>query len=317
MGVARFDRRFGDSEYLFYEMLKQRMKAMKPKQRQKKVVVPLEYYPSAIERTYSKQVVAWMKKMVEFVDARIDSDLETWIKGYEAIVKKDSFSDDIEGFEEEFSGEFDNEVDEEAAMEYITAIGNDVSDFQEKQWQRQVLAVLGTSFIVSESWEPEIIKNWSKTNYSLIKKLSNEHISRINYAVSNGIQSGKGVKEIKIDIQKINKEISGYRAQLIAQDQVGKLKSMIAKRRQKEIGLDLYAWVTAGDERVRKSHSSLDGMICKWEDSTVYSSDGIDFTERSGGMTKAEPGMDVRCRCNATPYFDELIEQINQELGAA
>ena len=342
----RFDKRFGDSEYLFREMLKQHRLNMTPRQREKKVTVPREFYPSAIERKYSKQVVSWMKELSSFIENTIELNLQNWVDDYDSIVrvdslenytervdsfcekievwhddlntesffKTDAYTDELDVFETDYNEEFNRVVDEQSSKEYITGIGYDIGDFQEKQWQKQVAAVLGAAFIVAEPWESELVKNWANTNYGLIKKLSREQIGKINFAVSNGIQTGQSVKDIKAEIRKINKNISGARAQLIAQDQTGKLKTLFSKRRQEEVGIDLYVWVTAGDERVRKLHISLDGLICKWEDSSVYSTDGKDFNSRTGGMTKAMVGQDVRCRCNGSPYFDELFNIIDAQI---
>lgn len=354
----RFDKRFGDSEYLFREMVKQHRLNMTPRQREKKILIPREFYPSAIERKYSKQVVSWMKELSSFIDDTIELNLQKWVDDYDSIVRVDSlenytvfengynervdsfcekiegwyddslrtdsntesffitdaYTDDLDVFEADYNEEFNRVVDEQSSKEYITGIGYDVGDFQEKQWQKQVAAVLGAAFIVAESWESELVKNWANTNYGLIKKLSREQIGKVNFAVSNGVQTGQSVKDIKAEILKINKNISGARAQLIAQDQTGKLKTLFSKRRQEEVGIDLYVWVTAGDERVRKLHISLDGLICKWEDSSVYSTDGIDFNSRTGGMTKAMVGQDVRCRCGGSPAFPVLVAIIDAEI---
>ena len=303
----RFDQRIGDNEYLFREMLKQHRAKMTPRERQKKVKIPREFYPTATERRYAKQARAWFNDMVDFVNFTLDAKLQGWIDEYNGIVKKDAYTNELETFENDYEKEFERVMPESGTKNYITNTGYDVSDYQENQWQKQVAAVLGTSFLVSEPWETEVVKNWANTNYGLFKKLSREHISKINFAVSNGIQTSQSINDIKREVRKINKNISGPRAQLIARDQVGKLRGLLAKRRQNEVGVDMYIWITAGDERVRKTHRSLDGKICQWEDSTVYSEDGIDFRGRTGGMTKAEPGQDVRCFLGETSFVSNIL----------
>jgi hypothetical protein len=53
-----------------------------------------------------------------------------------------------------------------------------------------------------------------------------------------------------------------------------KYEALENKKRMQEAGLKLYEWSTCNDERVRPSHTLMEGKICKRADPTVYSTDG-------------------------------------------
>jgi hypothetical protein len=74
------------------------------------------------------------------------------------------------------------------------------------------------------------------------------------------------------------------------------------------VGLTMYVWETSGDERVRPSHEMMDGGLCRWDDSTVYSQDGgKTWTSRPYGAVLLHPGQDFQCRCTALSYWQELV----------
>ena len=98
------------------------------------------------------------------------------------------------------------------------------------------------------------------------------------------------------------------RAKLIARDQVSKLNGEIAQLRQRNIGIERYYWRTMTDERVRPEHQSMDGLMCRWDDPSVYSADkGKTWKPRTGDMVRLHPSEDYQCRCYADPVFDELL----------
>lgn len=83
------------------------------------------------------------------------------------------------------------------------------------------------------------------------------------------------------------------RAALIGRDQVGKLNGRISEYEQRQLGIEEYIWVTAGDERVRASHRALNGHKFKWSDPPP----------------EGNPGYPIQCRCIADPIID--MDKIN------
>ena len=120
----------------------------------------------------------------------------------------------------------------------------------------------------------------------------------------------------------VDLRLAGSRARLIARDQVGKLNARLTKQRMEDIDVNLYEWRTAGDERVRSTHSPLNRKICSWEDNTVYA-DSVEeavngeWKQRSDiGAFEGIPGEDIQCRCTGTPVFAELNQEIDEDLEA-
>jgi SPP1 gp7 family putative phage head morphogenesis protein len=89
-------------------------------------------------------------------------------------------------------------------------------------------------------------------------------------------------------------DVSDSRAKLIARDQVAKLTGELTKERQLDMGVTGYIWRTVGDERVRDSHSEVDGKFFTW-DNPPFETDGN------------HPGEDYQCRCWAEPVLPEFV----------
>jgi SPP1 gp7 family putative phage head morphogenesis protein len=56
------------------------------------------------------------------------------------------------------------------------------------------------------------------------------------------------------------------RARLIARTEISKASSALTQARSEELGLDWYEWMTSEDERVRKSHRKIQGVLVRFDD---------------------------------------------------
>lgn len=121
--------------------------------------------------------------------------------------------------------------------------------------------------------------------------------------------------------QQIREEfkVSDGRAKVLARDQTSKMNTSLTAIRQRKLGIDTYIWKTARDERVvgrpggvypkisklHRNHWMMQGLLCKWEDASVYSDDnGKTWKKRLPEMPQNHPGEDIMCRCRAAPYID-------------
>jgi hypothetical protein len=60
----------------------------------------------------------------------------------------------------------------------------------------------------------------------------------------------------------------------------------------------------------------IDGALCRWEDSTVFSQDGgKTWINRPSGAVLLHPGMDYQCRCTAIAYWDELVGEADAKIA--
>lgn len=122
-------------------------------------------------------------------------------------------------------------------------------------------------------------------NTSLIKSLSQDTVKRIEQAVLAAKLDGRSARDLRKELQK-QFGIVSRRADLIAQDQMAKLTADLNERRQQQVGVKEYDWLTSHDERVRPLHKSLDGTRYQWGKPT-------------GAEDGLPPGKPIRCRCVA------------------
>ena len=163
-------------------------------------------------------------------------------------------------------------------------------------------------------------------NATLIKSIPEEFIKNIETIVYNGITSGERYETIAKKISGV-KDISSVfgkldnRVKVIARNEVATINSQINQKRLQSLGLDLYIWRTADDERVRGNpggkypnarprHDTMEGKICKWNDATVYADSIKDAKEgkwkkrSSIGGPNQHPGEPIACRCYAEPIIE-------------
>lgn len=169
--------------------------------------------------------------------------------------------------------------------------------------------------ILNEGNLQEILNLQIANQVNLIKSIPQEFFKQIEVIISNGLSQGlryeaiakeiKGVKGISSTFGKLDKRVA-----FIARNEVENINGTINRVRQTSAGIEFYEWQTAGDERVRVNHKSLDGKICKWNDATVYA-DSIEDAKAgkwkkrgSIGAVEKHPAMDYNCRCNALAVLD-------------
>lgn len=155
---------------------------------------------------------------------------------------------------------------------------------------------------------------------SLIKSIPGQYLGQIAKAVTENyagipLPDDRSLLQQIIEIGKVSKN----RAQLIARDQTSKLTATVNQTRQTSIGISMYIWHNMQDNRVvgkpgglypkgNKAHGNhwiMEGMYCKWNDPTVYSTDkGKKWKKRTTEMPRLPPSMEIQCRCFAEPVID-------------
>lgn len=287
-------------------------------------------YPYAIEETYAKEISAFQQKIVDLAISRLSVVIPK-------LYRKDALREDADTDELE---QILTELEQQLAIVYGTtyvssgALGQilehtaeKIFGFENLQYLKITKVMTGMPLNMSgASWWPAMRANWESANFNLIKNLSKEYIQKLNVTLLNGFQSGWGMEEMKSAIQELSDKITGYRAELIAKDQVGKLSSFIAEFQDRSMGLLSYIFQTLRDERVRgnplgrypkaiPSHYAIDYKICRWDDPTVFSEDGgKTWIPRTGTMPLTHPGRAVLCRCQASPYAGLFLSDIDREI---
>ena len=94
--------------------------------------------------------------------------------------------------------------------------------------------------------------------------------------------------------------VARSRARLIARTEVSKASTALTRARSEEMGLEWYVWESSQDERTRRSHRKMQGILCRFDnppDPEVLAG------EKSQGHYNA--GDIYNCRCYPAPLVSE------------
>lgn len=109
------------------------------------------------------------------------------------------------------------------------------------------------------------------------------------------------------EINTINTKYTKNKSKFIARNETGNLNGAIQRTQMEGAGFRYYKWMCMLDGVTRDTHRSMNGLVCDWEDDTVYSDDGgKTWKKRTGSMFIGQPGQDYNCRCTAIPFDPEL-----------
>ena len=133
---------------------------------------------------------------------------------------------------------------------------------------------------------------WHDQNVNLITTMGHESLGRLRDAGVQNIGDRQAWRRL------LSKEVvrSKKHARLIARDQTSKAIGQLTRVRHEQAGLTHYIWRTSGDERVRPSHSDLDGTVQEWQ--------------KPPGI--GHPGDDIQCRCVAEPVLPQDVPGVAQ-----
>jgi len=134
--------------------------------------------------------------------------------------------------------------------------------------------------ILQEGNVAEVVKAQSAKSIGQIKGVSDDFMKEVERIVYSGVAEGKRFETIAKEISGVSGEkASTFRklnnkVKLIARNEVGNISAAINKKRNEELGIETYEWLTSKDERVRDSHKVMEGLTCKWSDASVYLKNG-------------------------------------------
>lgn len=300
-------------------LLKARRRKMTASERGRRKKPVRWIYPWAVEHHYGAAYRAWVHPVREYVHEYIKKHHEAILQGDSAgqVVRRDavagkSFKLMVESCDNWISAyvpEGDDGKAQSTIYRGLGSIADSAFDFNGSQYDKSVKSVQ-VEFPSDESWWPEARRMWQDTNYDIVRNDLRKYVSDINAATEQAVTNGWSVKILSEKIQGLDDKISRGRANFIARDQIGKLNGTVTQKRMQDIGLSMYVWSTSGDERVRESHSVMEGLLCRWDDASVYSEDGgKTWQPRPAGAVLMHPGMDYQCRCCALAWFNELIDE--------
>lgn len=269
--------------------------------------------PRAIERRYQAEMRALTDDLVREVKARLIDELPRLAQERDATrTRLDAWDEDVARLIESLT--VFGRSRSERIINDLRDKANKIEGFNKKGMNRAIRAVIGVDLFGGvDGGDLEIaMRSWARENAQLIKGVTDKTMSDIEGITQRGLRSGAGPREITKDIQKALGK-SKNNAKLIARDQVSKLNGQLTKQRNESLGIERYIWSTSQDERVRSSHSVMNGKLCRWDDASLYSDDGgKTWLQRSSiGGYIGHPGSDFQCRCVSSPVLDDVLASLD------
>lgn len=263
-------------------------------------------YPLGLERAYAKEIVAHTKSLFSVVRSFVPKMVGLLST---SVIAFDDTEDELSRLMREIA----------AAVESLPSMENQVSkmyDAVRKRASDEITAVFMSVFgavpyVTSEPFRKDdetqdMLRNaeqfeqlkrlWVQENLDLIKSIDAETLRKVRETMTDMIIGTVDMAELNKTLIEALKHMEGVeerRAAMIGRDQVGKLNGRLSEYQQRQLGIEEYIWVTAGDERVRSSHRALNGKKFRWDDPPP----------------EGHPGYPIQCRCIADPVID--IDKIN------
>ena len=119
---------------------------------------------------------------------------------------------------------------------------------------------------LAETHVRRTLERIARENARLITSVPQD-IARVITLHSIKAQSeGKRAGEIEREIRELAPRLAESKVRLIARTEIGRAESTITQVRSEQMGLPVYVWETSDDERVRKSHRNMAGVLVPWND---------------------------------------------------
>lgn len=251
--------------------------------------LPVQQHPDGVAAFYRAHLRAWIRKVQQIAFDQVLPKTKAVRLERQAQLMRDDWSNDFSAM----IIAFEHEAERVPIYEFplTQEVGQQVADFQARQWSRQLVAAVGVDITVPEPWLRPLIRQFSVQNASLIKSLQEDAIKRVSTWAAETVRAGGRAEEMRASLQK-QFGISRRRADLIARDQVGKLNADITQARQQALGVTEYRWRGVMDSRERPEHVAREGKVFKW----------------SRPPEDGHPGQPIRCRCNAEPVLTGLLD---------
>lgn len=262
-----------------------------------------------------KKIEMDARRRLQSLTYPIQLELDLALQGIDTKSPKE-MGEELERIKKYYEFQIDN-VANDIASNWVNAVNQYNRDHTMEEMRKSL--GIDVAAIVDEAMRDELdIMIMESASY--IKSIPNYLVGKVAQRVVDHYK-GNPMPENRTLRQQIKEEfkVSDGRAKVLARDQTSKMNTSLAAIRQTNLGIDMYIWKTAEDERVvgrpggkypkisklHRNHWMMQGLLCKWADPTVYSDDkGKTWKKRLQEMPQNHPGVDIMCRCRAAPYID-------------
>jgi len=272
------------------KVIKEQLKAQgitKPRKRQYR-----KKYPHQIERQYQTALVRYIAPLFQYTRKYLFPEI-TRIKDQflREAGRKDTYSDEIDDSIVSLELRWSRNITDNDSRQLVLPFAQKTEAYHKKEFNRETRSLLGINPITSETWLPGLSDSWVANNVRLITSISSQYFTQIEGIVRRGVETGDSTKKIQDELIE-RFRVTRNRARLIARDQINKYYGKLDRARSQDIGITHFIWITAGDERVRTSHSILNNRRFSWR----TGADGL------------FPGQDIQCRCIAENDFSVFFD---------
>lgn len=242
-------------------------------------------HPLADERAYTAELVALAAAVAIVVRREIFPLLSQREDAIEDMPESAGFFEVIRrGFLKALAS-----IDLAGVPAMVTARAKKVAGFNKQQFHKIIRNAYEVDIFIDEPWLLDLAKVWEAENVALIKSIPSQALNRMHDKVVASVRRGGLVKDLRDELV-AEFGIAKNRAELIANDQIGKLNGQLTEQRQRQIGVKDYDWRGVLDERERDEHKAREGKTYSWD---APPADG-------------HPGQPIRCRCRAEPRLPLL-----------
>lgn len=254
-------------------------------------------YPKNFERDYYRVLRAVVRRLKSATNSNIP------MLAYS--LRQDDDSTVTDAFVQAILAELLKSMTVEEAISELELILAGVSSVVDANLISAFAEAVSVDVFLNDSALLDTVKaEWKAQQSRLVDSIVNTYIEKLQIIVSNAVQRGTAMSEVKEEI-KVLLNTTDKRAKFIARNEVGNLNCIITMRRQVDCGIGVYQWSSSHDERVRPSHAEMDGKYFYWNSDKVGEINGIKVYP----APKYHPCMDYNCRCVALPVID--LEQWN------
>lgn len=105
------------------------------------------------------------------------------------------------------------------------------------------------------------VRQLVQANAELIRTLPSRVAELTTAQLATQQQSGERAEG---GIARLLRHVSRVEAARIARTETSKASTALTRARAEDLGADWYVWRTSEDERVRRAHKKMEGVLCRW-----------------------------------------------------
>ena len=290
-----------------YQLLSQKRKRMNKIQKSLPMDKGFQWqFPYAIEKSLATLIEERTREVLTPYLSYIRSNGDIGVRVDQSYEDLDQYSYQYQQFVQ--SQENDEKEDNKLILLYAS-----LYLFNRKELFRFTNNLIGIDFEGNNVWNDGQERLFMKLAQSEIRKNVIQFIERLRIIMIRDSVRKKTWKETWETIQSKTIDFYEKKLPLIARNMVGNAFSFMQRNMLSVLGINFYRWKTAGDEAVRKTHRPLEGKICRWDNASLYSTDGVTWQEKTNDMVKKHPSEDYNCRCVALPHLKNEIKEIDNK----